>query len=112
MKTDIKEFLKSGAYLPKPLRDFHDQKDVFKTIHATITPENESIKRVNWIDCQCYVIDVFLWFMALRGWTLQRCRIKADFRDLDADIAARREEDAKCFYSIFNAEIAGDSPAD
>jgi hypothetical protein len=95
MSTDIKSYLKTGAYLPKPLRDFHDQKEVFKTMHAMIDPANESIKSVGWVQGQCYVIDIFLWFMAARGWTLQRSRVKADFRDLDADIEARREERRK-----------------
>lgn len=103
MKTDIETFLKSGAFLPAPLRDFHDQKDVFKTMHGAIDPANESIKRVSWIDGQCYVIDIFLWFMARRGWTLQRSRADADFRDLAADIETHRKQEAEAF-SRFMAE--------
>lgn len=34
------------------------------------------------------VIDVFLWFMAQRGWTLQRTRCNPEFRDLDTDVKA------------------------
>ena len=30
-----------------------------------------------------YVIDLFLWFMALHGYTLQRSRAKEEFYDLD-----------------------------
>lgn len=103
MKTDIENFLKSGAYLPKPLRDFHDAKEVFKTMHATISPDNESIKPVNWVHGQCYVIDIFLWFMARRGWTLQRSRVDADFRDLGADIETRRQQDAAAFRQMLQS---------
>lgn len=100
MKTDIETFLKSGAYLPAPLRDFHDAKDVFKAVHAGIDPASEGIKRVSWIDGHCYVVDIFLWFMARRGWTLQRSRVDADFRDLAADIETHRKQEAEAFSSF------------
>ena len=57
------------------MRDFHDQKDLFKLIHEKINVEgHDYCKQVNWIAGQCYVIDIFLWFMARRGYTLQRTR--------------------------------------
>ena len=74
-ETDIDQWLKSGEYLPEPLRDFHDQKDVFKAMHQIIDVKgHDYAKPVDWIAGQCYVIDIFLWFMARRGWTLQRTR--------------------------------------
>ena len=30
-KTTPRDYLRDGAHLPAPLRDFHDQKDVFKS---------------------------------------------------------------------------------
>jgi len=39
-----KEFIDSGEYLPRILRDFHSQKDIFKTIHNRCA-ENESVKK-------------------------------------------------------------------
>lgn len=102
----VDAFLKSGVYLPRCLRDFHDAKEVFKTIHASIDPSNESLKRVNWVDGQCYVIDIFLWFMARRGWTLQRSRMDVEFRDLAADIAARREQETKVFKMFLESSDA------
>ena len=88
--TDLDQWLESGRHLPKPLRDFHDAKEVFKAMHE-ILRENPSnlVKRPDWVTGQCYVVDVFLWFMALHGWTLQRTRTKADFRDLNADVKAQ-----------------------
>lgn len=48
MKTSIQEWLKSGAYLPKPMRDFHDQKDIFKAIHTTVDVDgNDYAKSVS-----------------------------------------------------------------
>ena len=85
--TNVGAWLESGEYLPEPLRDFHDQKEVFKAMHDIIREhQGATIKRPTWIEGQCYVIDVFLWFMARRGWTLQRTRRSGDFRDLDTDV--------------------------
>lgn len=94
---DLNTFLSSGKYLPKPLRDFHDAKEVFKTMHTLISSDNESIKPIKWVQGQCYVIDIFLWFMAKRGWTMQRSRAKIEFDNLDEDIKARRDIEAEVF---------------
>ena len=87
-KVNIEAWLKSGKHLPEPLRDFHDQKELFRAMHEVIAepgPE-DLIKRPSWVEGQCYVIDVFLWFMARRGYTLQRTRTAGDFRDLGEDV--------------------------
>lgn len=100
MSTD--EWLRSGKYLPKLLRDFHDQKDVFKAMHQIINVEgHEYAKPVGWIAGQCYVIDIFLWFMARRGYTLQRTRRKGDYRDLAADVAAANRERTAHLSALF-----------
>lgn len=89
---NLDSWLKSGRYLPEPLRDFHDQKDVFKSMHEILNvQEGDPANRVDWITGQCYVIDMFLWFMARRGYTLQRSRQRLPFRDLRADVAAATE---------------------
>ena len=92
-KLNMDQWLKSGQYLPQPLRDFHDQKDVFKLMHSRINVEgHEYAKVVNWVAGQCYVIDIFLWFMARRGWTLQRSRTALEFNDLDAEKKEHRDQ--------------------
>ncbi len=106
-KTNVDQWLKSGEYLPRPLRDFHDQKEVFKAMHEIIRERpGATVRRPNWIEGQCYVIDVFLWFMARRGWTLQRTRRDGDFRDLEADVRARTEKrDAESMALLAEAMI-------
>jgi hypothetical protein len=95
--------LKSGEYLPAPLRDFHDQKEVFKAMHEMVREDPASfVKRPSWIEGQCYVIDVFLWFMARRGWTMQRTRRDGDFRDLEADVQAHNEKRDAAAAAIFS----------
>ena len=102
---NVEAWLQSGKYLPKCLRDFHDQKDVFKMMHTRIKEDPASfIKRPDWVTGQVYVIDTFLWFMARRGYTLQKVRAKGDFRDLEADLTKFNEEQMDDFINIFKAK--------
>lgn len=109
-QTNIDVWLKSGEYLPGVLRDFHDQKDIFKAMHEIIQEQRDNIKRPSWIEGHCYVIDVFLWFMAQRGYTLQRTRRREAFRDLAADVQKQNElrdaADAKAIgLTPYNAQV-------
>lgn len=88
MKKDVEKWREDGKYLPECMRDFHDQKDLFKAIHHTIAVEGHGYaKDVSWMVGQCYVIDIFLWFMAQHGYTLQKSRANVDFLDLDKRVA-------------------------
>lgn len=73
----MQDWLKDGKHLPPFLRDFHDQKEVFKAINETWGSGD-----ISWIDGQCYVIDTFLKWMGAHGYTLQRCRAQQDFVEL------------------------------
>ena len=91
-KAKPDEWMKSGKYLPRILRDFHDQKDLFKAMHQIVAVDkHEYCKDVGWVQGQCYVIDIFLWFMARRGYTLQRTRQRFDFNDLSSEIETARD---------------------
>lgn len=82
-----KEWLESGDYLPEFLRDFHDQKDVFKAIQEVVEKSKEKgnhyVKDINFVAAQVYTIDFFLWFMAKHGYTLQRSIKDVEFADLE-----------------------------
>lgn len=74
-------WLHSGKYLPRFLRDFHDQKSVFKWIGERVEAarqkrkangEHDYIEGVNWVAAHVYVIDNFLWFMG--PWSLWTTR--------------------------------------
>ena len=69
--TDLQTWLKSGKYLPTFMRDFHDQKDVFKSIHK-LYGDVDIPNPPSWIDAHVYTVDRFLWYMASRGYTLQK----------------------------------------
>ena len=112
MTNNLDAWLKSGEYLPPPLRDFHDQKEVFKAIHERIAEDpHELVKRPSWVEGHVYVIDTFLWFMARRGYTLQKTRKKLEFRDLEEDVyvqtQARNEASAKAMGLTPNAVMTG-----
>lgn len=97
----VREWLKGGGYLPEFLRDFHAQKDVFKWIGRQIEGrDTEHRKSPTWAEAHIYTIDVFLWFMALHGYTLQRSRVRVDFEDLHEKIKALKDHDAALFVAM------------
>lgn len=111
-KINVDRWLESGAHLPEPLRDFHDQKEVFKAMHDIVREDPAAlVKRPDWVTGQCYVIDVFLWFMARRGWTLQRTRRVGDFRDLAADVRAKTAQREAASATLLDAAFERQRPA-
>lgn len=108
MTPAVEQWCKSGKYLPPILRDFHDQKDIFKTIHAmTAVEKHNYCSDVDWVKGHCYVIDIFLWFMARHGYTLQRSRMPLEFDDLDAHVKARKDRDSQHFAGMLGLTAKG-----
>lgn len=99
--SDLTEWLQSGEYLPEFMRDFHDQKDIFKAMHNTITNANEN---GNPRDGHIYVVDTFLWYMARCGYTLQKSRKHVEFKDMDDDIERMRREFSEKFRGMLSAK--------
>lgn len=62
--------------VPKFMRDFHDQKDLFKAIHALYSKNEDNKIPGNWVDNHIFTIDFFLWFMAQHGYRLQKFKSK------------------------------------
>lgn len=96
MDNQLKQWRDAQKHLPEFMRDFHNCKQLFKGISEYIVCEDDHpANQVNWRQAHCYTIDVFLWFMAQHGYTLQRCRAKQNFDDLDAllnDLDRQRRE--------------------
>lgn len=106
----VNELLQSGKYLPPFLRDFHAQKDVFKYVWDCVErrkatePDYRSLDGMSWCSAHIYVIDFFLWAMALHGWTLQRSRLKCeDFKDIHQDVQALKDEMTKAAMAEWTA---------
>lgn len=95
-------WLKSGEYLPEFMRDFHDQKDLFKALQEVVDRRNEAdgqlsyTAEISWVSAHVYTVDVFLWCLARRGYTLQRSRKRVLFDDIHEFIgeAKKRWRDA------------------
>lgn len=95
-RMSVDAFRSTARYLPPAMRDFHDQKDVFKAIHATVdVPGHEYAGEIDWIAGHNYVVDIFLWFMAAHGYTLQKSRADVEFRDLRKTVEKVRSVEAE-----------------
>jgi hypothetical protein len=90
----LQEFLKSHEYLPPFLRDFHDQKDIFKCCGST--------DETNWVQGSIYVMDRFLWFMAKHGYVLQKSRAEVPFVSLKETVATLHEKELEVLGHILN----------
>ena len=78
----VREWMRTGEYLPDCLQDFHDQKEFFKYIAWNYREPGEPYHMPSWVDANIYTIDYFLWCMARHGYTLQRSRKRLPFRDI------------------------------
>lgn len=86
-------------HLPEFMRDFHDQKDVFRSVDSwdarnRTADERKRYPLPNWVDAHVYTVDSFLRFMAEHGYTLQRCRRDLEFRDI-TETMKRDSEDRR-----------------
>ena len=95
------DWRKQGLHLPHILRDFHDQKDVFKLVDSLTRPnEGETIRRPTWVEAQVYTIDTLLWCMARHGYTLQRSRARLPFESIEENIKAMQERETRAFAEL------------
>ena len=96
----LKDYLDSGNYLPPIIRDFHDQKDLFKKI-GSIVQEREELKGLNWVMAHIFTIDVFLWFMARHGYTLQKSRQRnIEFESLDKSVGEFKAQQGNTMMNL------------
>jgi hypothetical protein len=100
-------------HLPKFMRDFHAQKDLFKTIaeqdwSLRSTDERRRYPAPDWVSAHVYTVDVFLRFMAEHGYTLQKCRRDAEFKDVEKTVSeatgARRENEGQMLRQLFDSK--------
>jgi hypothetical protein len=92
-------------YLPDFMKDFHDQKDLFKAIYE-LYKDDENLKKLpqGWVDNHIFVVDFFLWFMGQHGYKLQKVRKKGvDFYDLKTTIEEMKGRSTKRFMDILKS---------
>ena len=102
----LQEWVKSGEYLPLFMRDFHDQKRIFKRIDEVIQAivREGPYQLPNWVSAHIYVVDYFLWFMARRGYTLQRSRKRVDFVNMEQDLSEFEKREIDVLRGIIAAQ--------
>ncbi len=104
MSNNFNKWREEGKHLPEFLRDFHDQKDLFKYLHDAVDIEDHGmVKDINWTQGHAYVIDIFLFVMAKYGYTLQKSRSHFNFSDLESVI----QENNKRRSDIFAKSLLG-----
>jgi hypothetical protein len=111
----MEDWLSDGSYLPPFMREFHAQKRLFKRIDEIVYREREkksmlSADLPNWIAAHIYVVDFFLWFMARRGWTLQRSRRNFQFVDLHDDLEEWERRERNAMFDALNQRRDAASP--
>ncbi|MFF2531451.1 hypothetical protein ACFVS2_21325 [Brevibacillus sp. NPDC058079] len=107
METKLREYLDSGNYLPNFMKDFHDQKTLLKRLNRMVeNRDDEETKQINWVSAQVYTIDIFLWYMAAHGYTLQKSRKDVPFYDINHDLSEfekkQREESVSVLKQIMD----------
>lgn len=74
---DLQNYMNNQENLPDFMKDFHDQKDLFKAIYEQWKNEdNQTLHKVSWVDAHVFTIDYFLWWMGLHGYKLQKIKKK------------------------------------
>lgn len=98
---EVKSYQLSQEYMPERLRDFHAQKELFKVIHELVDTDKFG---VNLFQAHCYVVDVFLWFMAAHGYTLQKSKKHIDFACLDETLKGQKNIRTDLFLKLFKVK--------
>lgn len=105
MNQEVEDWKEKLEYLPTFMRDFHDSKNLFKTIQDNIIiEEGHPAKKISFVEAHCYTIDVFLWFMANHGYTLQKTKKRLEFADIQETLKyfenQRKEKSSQVLKNI------------
>lgn len=80
LKNNLK-WRQNGNHLPKFMRDWHDQKYLFKAIVSSFG--NHEDCSINFMVAHTFTIDWFLWFMAIHGYKLTKTTAKVEHLDIN-----------------------------
>ena len=98
---DFNQYNRENKNLPDFMKDFHDQKDLFKLIQDWGL-SNETFKKFpnSWRDNHVFTIDYFLTFMACHGYKLQKIRAKIEFCDIQERMKDFRHKKVESFSKM------------
>lgn len=110
---EMQAWRKRGDYLPEFMRDFHDQKDLFKALQevvdrANAKHENSSHRSLSasWSEYHIYTVDIFLWVLSAHGYTLQKARRKFAFRDIYEFVKEARDRAQTASAAMLSSAFA------
>lgn len=100
------KYRENGNHLPYFMKDFHDQKNLFKFISDYIdsSEEDHILNTVNPYQAHVYTIDYFLFIMFRYGYSLQKSRMKFDFLSIDDELKKYKDEQNKKFTKMLVKE--------
>lgn len=103
----IYELIDKERHLPEVLKDFHDQKDVMKSMYEFFGQTETNKMRCNSTDLHIDIVDHFLQFMFIHGYKLQRTRVQCDndYCDIGETIEARRNKEAELLKSFLKKKV-------
>lgn len=98
----IENYRKEYCFLPEFMKDFHDQKILFRYIRSVIdhSEKDHILNVVDDYSAHIYIIDYFLYIMAKYGYTLQKSRMKFDFEDINESLKNFRNEEGKKMLGV------------
>lgn len=105
MSKSQADYVRDGGHLPSIMRDFHDQKEIFKSAWEWFTDSGKDPPPmgISWMAGHVFTVDCFLKFMAAHGWTMQRSRADVEFADIQETIKDRRDREAALLRSVLTA---------
>lgn len=93
---NIEKYLKDFLYLPREIRDFHFQKDLFKLI------SEQSSLNVPYVKGQTYATDYFGHCLVYTGLVLRKSKKQLSFEPIFDKVYDARDARNKAFVSMLN----------
>lgn len=107
VKRSYRQYRDSNDHLPQCMKDFSDRCEIFDAMKALTDdagmPEECQLSSMH---AHIFTVDVFLWFMARHGYTLQRSRAHVEFDDLDQARQNVRDERLRRLERLINSTKA------
>ena len=101
-EPNVSKYIKDNRHLPSFLKDFHDQKDFFKTLwewQSRSKPkdmERTGLEAHTWVSQHIFTLDVLLRFLAFHVYKLEKIRRPKGmaFYDLPSSIKTCKDMEA------------------
>ncbi len=114
-EQELNEKLKNQQFLPAWMRDFHEQKDVFKSFSQWFREAlknhraksdmdclTDALDGLGWVDIHIFMVDYFLYWMATQGYHLQKWNPKCGTYDIHETIAKRRKQELEDLHALIS----------